>query len=89
VSFTTGPHRKANHPFGRLKINDPDDNTILVTVMNVRRLHSDPHKDGLGQDGPTGIDGTHRTYRFMIFIQEAETGRIGVIDPEIEDPNER
>ena len=76
--ITPGPTQNPGQiAFGDVKINEEPETVSmqLVQTFGVHTKHSDY--------------GTHRTYRFLIIIQEATTGKIGVIDPEIEDPNER
>jgi hypothetical protein len=78
IPFSTGKHPHDNFPFGNVKINDPL-NTIEIDLHKTNHLPTDENNSGTA---------THRTYRFMIFIQRASDGAIAVIDPEIEDPND-
>jgi hypothetical protein len=77
VSFTTGATRPKDNPFAKIKFNE-DLNTIEIDMVRIPNLHS--HQEG-------SVGRTHRTYRFMVFIQEAATGKIGIVDPELENEN--
>lgn len=75
IPYVTG--RYPDGPFENVEINGAD-NYVLFEMVRTRRtppLETDPDVD------------THRTYRIWIIIQEATTGKIGIIDPEGEDPN--
>jgi hypothetical protein len=78
-ALTLGSKASGNNqsPFTRMKINDPV-NTLEIDCRRIKDLGSKQH-------GSAGR--THRTYRFHIFIQKADTGEIGVIDPEWENQN--
>ena len=77
VSFTTGATRPKDNPFAKVKFNE-DLNTIELDLVKIPNLHSQ-------QKGSVGR--THRTYRFLVFIQDAATGEIGIVDPELENEN--
>lgn len=82
--FTTGAQRvpimikgeEKESPFSKVTINVPP-GIIEVDVERIAKLFSktpDSHKV------------SHRTYRFIVFIQDLRTGTVGVIDPELEPP---
>lgn len=83
--FTTGAQRvpitingaEKESPFSKVTINVPP-GTIEVDVERIAKLHSKT-KD-------SDKKGSHRTYRFIVFIQDLRTGTVGVIDPELEPP---
>jgi hypothetical protein len=94
--FTTGPKgvpievngKTETSPFSNVKLNETP-GTLEVEVRAISHLHSkavdEIHKQ-FAKDKNNKQEGSHRTYRFIIFIQERRSGNIGVIDPEIEPP---
>lgn len=67
---------KQYSPFSKLSLNDPF-RQIEVDVERIEKLYSKTK----GSE-----KASHRTYRVIMFIQELATGKIGMLDPEIEPP---
>lgn len=62
-------------PFSMLKLNP----TLGRFEFLVEKLNVPPHD-------PANVNRTHTTYQYTVFFQHLETGAIGVIDPQIENP---
>ncbi|MBI4625667.1 MAG: hypothetical protein HY736_20915 [Verrucomicrobia bacterium] len=78
IPFTTADRRLTGSPFKAVRMNERG-STIEITSARIKDL---PSIDKTNKKART-----HTTYRFVVFIQETETGLYGVIDPEIENPN--
>lgn len=74
--WTTAPVCLPGSPFCAVKFNDPPRTIEITDVVTKVRDNNAKYANG-----------THRTYRFTVYVQEALTGRVGAIDPEIENSN--